>query len=311
MRVSFCVRCSANSDARRGTPCSCAAWTTQQVVASSVLTDAERGAPSSESSPTYSPGPCSDEDDVAPFRRAGVGAQAPARGRCRASRRRSPSLSRIVWARNVARVAVRGERGEQRRAAAGPRSRRSPVGGACDGDGAGAGKSARRFGRRATAPSLSRPTPQRPTTIASAKRRPAPASRGCARARGRTWSRRAGRRTRTNASTCAAPRRDRIEALEPSTRTAPSASAPRRRPAASPAASNQTRSLSAQRVARHASRAELGVDLAGWPTADSSCAAARACRRRRASSRPPRRSCRRGGPRRSGCRRSCGRGSGR
>ena len=59
MRISFCVMCSAKSgcsarNCRRSTPC-----TMQQVVGSSAFTDTERLAPSSDSSPRYSPGPCS------------------------------------------------------------------------------------------------------------------------------------------------------------------------------------------------------------------------------------------------------------
>ena len=44
----------------------CARLTIAHVVGSTVITDAERGAPSSDISPTYSPGAVEVDDDFAP-----------------------------------------------------------------------------------------------------------------------------------------------------------------------------------------------------------------------------------------------------
>ena len=66
MRVSFCDRCRAKSGCSAMKACICAPATTTQVLGSSVFTDAEREPPSSDSSPTYAPGPCSDSTTSRP-----------------------------------------------------------------------------------------------------------------------------------------------------------------------------------------------------------------------------------------------------
>ena len=59
MRISFSIMCSANSGFSARNWRNCTPGTTQQVVASRAFTETERLSPSSESSPRYSPGPCS------------------------------------------------------------------------------------------------------------------------------------------------------------------------------------------------------------------------------------------------------------
>ena len=55
--ISFSIRCSAKSGCARTKSRKCARLTIAHVVGSTVMTDAERGEPSSDISPRYSPGP--------------------------------------------------------------------------------------------------------------------------------------------------------------------------------------------------------------------------------------------------------------
>ena len=166
MRVSFCARCSANSDDRPGRR-SCA----------------RPGRRSTSSTPASSPTPIGSRrratarrrirparartDDVAPFRRARVARARALRRRCRASRRIA-FVEQDRLGSERARVAVPGQRGQQR---GGSWSSITALPAAALATSARQQPGFRRSMRPvADSPSLRRPTPHRPSVMASARR---------------------------------------------------------------------------------------------------------------------------------------------